>query len=269
MSNMIVRIFVIIFFLQLFVIHNILGQTEGSGVAKYFITIHKKNAIPQNFMGELAFERMKSIFTFDKNTFETGMRKDTVDENGNKLIMVSKGRVTDKIGSIVYSDFNENKQVLRYFISKKPFIIIDTFVMPKWTITAELKEINRFKCQSATTHLFGRDYKVWFTTDVPVSFGPWRLVGLPGLVVEAHSLDQEVQFSLSSVSILEKEEKIEAPSNGDIIHGYKAFHELEEKKLEEKRKFFQSRVSEVTQKHKGVQVGLINVSFNRFEKSLD
>lgn len=42
-----------------------------------------------------------------------------------------------------------------------------------------------YKCGMAKTHFRGRDWKVWYSVDIPVSTGPWKFNGLPGLVMKA------------------------------------------------------------------------------------
>lgn len=37
-----------------------------------------------------------------------------------------------------------------------------------------------FKCKSATAEFRGRKYKVWYTMEIPIPIGPWKLGGLPG-----------------------------------------------------------------------------------------
>lgn len=67
-----------------------------------------------------------------------------------------------------------------------------------WTITQESKEIVGITCQKATGHFKGRDYEAWFSTQLPYNSGPWKLNGLPGLILEASDTKKEVMFTLSS-----------------------------------------------------------------------
>lgn len=61
-----------------------------------------------------------------------------------------------------------------------------------WTIIGDsTKNILGYDCIMALAGYHGRLWKVWFTPDVPVNAGPWKLLGLPGLILEAvDSTDQ-------------------------------------------------------------------------------
>lgn len=56
----------------------------------------------------------------------------------------------------------------------------------EWLITDENKIINNFSCNKAIANFRGRQWVAWFTTEIPLSFGPWKLHGLPGLIIEAY-----------------------------------------------------------------------------------
>ena len=56
---------------------------------------------------------------------------------------------------------------------------------PKWRLHNETKEVIDYKYQKATTHFRGRNWTVWFAPDIPVQDDPWKLWGLPGLILEA------------------------------------------------------------------------------------
>lgn len=55
--------------------------------------------------------------------------------------------------------------------------------LQEWNILDDSKEICGYTCQKATCHWRGRDYAAWFTSDIPVSAGPWKFGGLPGLIM--------------------------------------------------------------------------------------
>ena len=65
----------------------------------------------------------------------------------------------------------------------------------KWKTTSETREIKGFKCQKAYGDCKGRTYEAWFCKEYPYSTGPWKLGGLPGLIIEASDLKKQVVFS--------------------------------------------------------------------------
>lgn len=71
---------------------------------------------------------------------------------------------------------------------------------PSWRPdkTAE-RSILGYKCHSAVTELYGREWRVWYTMDIDDSVGPWLLSGLPGVVIEAESLDGDYHFILRRI----------------------------------------------------------------------
>lgn len=68
-----------------------------------------------------------------------------------------------------------------------------------WTITDSTKEILGYECFLATTDYHGREWCAWFAPDIPVSNGPWKLDGLPGLILEASASDGEYSFVTNGI----------------------------------------------------------------------
>lgn len=56
--------------------------------------------------------------------------------------------------------------------------------LQEWEISDETDDICGYTCQKATCRWRGRDYVAWFTPDIPVSAGPWKFGGLPGLIMK-------------------------------------------------------------------------------------
>ena len=55
----------------------------------------------------------------------------------------------------------------------------------QWILSTDTCTILSYPCLKATTNFRGRDWIVWFTMEVPVNAGPWKLCGLPGLIMKA------------------------------------------------------------------------------------
>ena len=68
-----------------------------------------------------------------------------------------------------------------------------------WNISFETQDILGYTCQKATCHFRGRDYVAWFAPDIPVRQGPWKLGGLPGLILKAHDTDTLYTFEAVKV----------------------------------------------------------------------
>ncbi|MDE6023510.1 MAG: GLPGLI family protein, partial [Muribaculaceae bacterium] len=58
-----------------------------------------------------------------------------------------------------------------------------------WEIGDSTKNVLGYECIQATTDYHGRVWTVWFTPEIPIQDGPWKLRGLPGLILEATSSD--------------------------------------------------------------------------------
>ncbi len=81
------------------------------------------------------------------------------------------------------------------------YLISDSIGTINWLIGNETKTIAEKVCQKATCRFRGRNYTAWFTQDIPVGAGPWKLGGLPGLILEASDDRDEVRFNFVSLTI--------------------------------------------------------------------
>lgn len=71
---------------------------------------------------------------------------------------------------------------------------IEELTTPQWKIESETQKIMGYTCQKATTSYLGRNYIAWFASQIPIDAGPWKLRGLPGLILRAQDLNKEYSF---------------------------------------------------------------------------
>ena len=67
-----------------------------------------------------------------------------------------------------------------------------------WTLTDDTLTVGGYLCQQATATHRGVAWTVCYTEEIPSSAGPWRLRGLPGLIVKAVSKREQSQARLNS-----------------------------------------------------------------------
>ncbi len=78
----------------------------------------------------------------------------------------------------------------------------------EWTIVEDsTATVLDYECIMAESDYHGRHWKVWFTPEIPMPFGPWKLRGLPGLILKA---DANGDFSFEATG-LEQTDRIISP----------------------------------------------------------
>ncbi len=69
-----------------------------------------------------------------------------------------------------------------------------------WNIeTDSVKTILGYECILATTTYHGRQWSAWFAPEIPVNAGPWKLLGLSGLIMEAVDSTGQHHFTATGI----------------------------------------------------------------------
>ena len=64
-----------------------------------------------------------------------------------------------------------------------------------WETTGRDTTVCGYACLQAKAMVYGRDWTVWFAPEIPVSYGPYVLGGLPGLILGAEDADGLFHFT--------------------------------------------------------------------------
>lgn len=76
----------------------------------------------------------------------------------------------------------------------KSFHYQEKMETPQWNILPQDSLVLGYSCQAAQCEYRGRTWKVWFTGEIPSSEGPWKLHGLPGLILLAEDSTGDFGF---------------------------------------------------------------------------
>lgn len=127
----------------------------------------------------------------------------------------------------VWTNYPEGKVTTRDAIfpnyyeteTKKPTI--------KWDLKDGTSEQCGYTCNEAECEFHGKSWKVYYTEEIPTTAGPWKLGGLPGLIVSATDAEGIHQFKL---------ELLENASTPILLETVASVIKVSEKKLMDYKK---------------------------------
>lgn len=114
---------------------------------------------------------------------------------------------------------------MEQYVVEEPIENID------WTIVEDsVKKVLGYDCIMATADYHGRKWTAWFTPEIPLQAGPWKLAGLPGLILEADADNGVYSFvatgiqnttrQISPVYLADRYEKV---SRKDLLKAQRSF----------------------------------------------
>lgn len=114
----------------------------------------------------------------------------------------------------IYTNLEAKKILINDYIGDVNYIIEENIYPFNWEITSETKQISNYNCIKATTKFRGRNYEVWFTEEIPTQLGPWKMNGLPGLILELYDTDhlillQAIKINKSEIDVKNKQKRVE------------------------------------------------------------
>jgi GLPGLI family protein len=186
---------------------------------------------------ESVWKQVESLNSGPASVSSNGMEVMVADGSGNSVLYKN----------IAKKQFEEGSDLMG-----KRFIVKGELTEYEWKLTGETKKIGNYNCQKAVNSRivdakkFSTGMKemevtkdtivttAWFTTDIPVSNGPEKYYGLPGLILEVQRGNRTIICTKIELNPSEKI-KIEKPKKGKVVTP-EEYVEISEKKMEEMMK---------------------------------
>lgn len=140
--------------------------------------------------------------TFYKTVYIKKEKKKTREVTDDTFIIENKG-LEKQFSEIVIN--RKTKELIEHLFEQRAihdyFSVYEKQPEMKWELLEDEKKINDYNCKKATTTFRGRSYEVWYTPDIPISVGPWKFSGLPGLILSVKdTTDGYYTWVVSSVT---------------------------------------------------------------------
>lgn len=165
------------------------AQKKDTGLIKY---IHQDNLLLVEYNSVLAIDGRKSYYVTAQDSLgERGRISKPADGTIIEAESFATIKKTREHGFQVFNDLSKPDIYFSYALSLLAPLVYVTEPRPQhdWQFSNATKEVAGFTCKAATTVFRGRTYTCWYTSEIPLPFGPWKLSGLPGLILEAASED--------------------------------------------------------------------------------
>ncbi len=181
-------------------VNSLIAQEKiQTGIATYYNIVNNPNGISFTSTWKLYFDSNTSMYIKSKETNPIHKPKEEI--RGATTIRTEIKILKSKKPSFYFSDLNKKELVFRETVSQELYTIKDSIETIPWKLHDEFKKVGIYQCQKATAPFRGREYTVWFTTEVPISYGPWKLRGLPGLIVEATDKTNKYKYEIAKIEL--------------------------------------------------------------------
>ncbi|WP_261511452.1 GLPGLI family protein [Chryseobacterium paludis] len=143
---------------------------------------------------ETGYEKLNMILDITpKEVKFYGQNLMTTDSLNKKFGMNSSH--TDMSGQVVKRKTNsfDNENFINIKAGYYSFKTTDKI---NWNISDEIKKVENYTLQKATTNFGGRNWIAWFCKDIPFNEGPFKFRGLPGLIFELSDSNKNFIYHL-------------------------------------------------------------------------
>ena len=224
----------------------------------------EKSGVNSDLQKQLKAQLMKQFqktytLNFDKSTSTYKQNEELSSPqaatNGMQIKIMGSGGGTD----VLYKNINEKRFINKTEISGKRFLIKDNLEKYDWEMTSETKNIGNYTCYKATkkreetrssfsmTDGEKEETKktvtietvAWYTPQIPVSNGPGKFWGLPGLILEIQDGKKTIVCTEIVINPSEKV-NIKEPSKGKKV-SQKKFDEIMDKHSKEMMERFKTK----------------------------
>lgn len=159
----------------------------GNGTISNYVYSKQKNV-------NTSITQRNGIKVYDNiDDYYSDWDKSDLDKKPSPGIVRNYG-TPDTIGNMVFYDRNSDSIFVREKKLTESLIISEILPSINWIITNEKKNIQNYSCTMAKAKFRGRSYEAWFSNDLPISDGPWKFKGLPGLILEIGDTTGQVKI---------------------------------------------------------------------------
>lgn len=162
-----------------------------------------KNVMSDDRLVLLVGEKMSKCYSYYSMQIDSIFASPQKDELLRNAINYAFKTNTDyphkRMKTYVYKNYPEGRMTVTDGLVNQDYVYEDEMNNIGWSIGDSMRVIMGYQAQNATCTYRGHKWTAWFSPDIPVMDGPWKLHGLPGLVMEAYDTGRHHCFKLVGI----------------------------------------------------------------------
>ena len=215
--------------------------------------------------------RSSAYYSYTRFMADSIMRQQApINVNGATIRINRQGSLNPGIVTYqIYKNYPAGKVTTLDNIAADRFRCEEENEIPSWQLLNDTMTILSYSCQKAVCHFKGREYVAWFASEIPRSEGPWKLHGLPGLILKAE--DSQGHYTFECTGLIHKNEALLYGDNGYEPISRKNLNKLYERYFTDPIGFStsspNSNVKVVYMNDSGEEVKSVKMPYNPIERN--
>ncbi|GHT53931.1 hypothetical protein FACS189451_07110 [Bacteroidia bacterium] len=174
---------------------------------QYQVWMMKDTLYPQKLTEDMIMLQIGSKISKSLNYFK--MISDSITHQQiisgagiNEMLAVNQGRRTgdQSLRASLFKNYPAGEITTMDQIFTDRFYFEEDIPDFQWKLEKGELKVLGYSCKKATVTFRGRTYEAWYAPEIPVSDGPWKFSGLPGLILKVSDTKKQYIFEAVAIS---------------------------------------------------------------------
>lgn len=162
----------------------------------------KDNISSDNMLLQIGPAGLSKFSSYKNLTVDSLIMRSTSEQIANAAM---EGKLSTGEYMTIYKNYPSGKLTHTEKICQDWLRYEEDLSSQEWELTDSVTNVLGYECQSARCVFRGREWTVFYTEEIPLADGPWKLHGLPGLIMKAS--DEKGHYTFECIGIKSKADR--------------------------------------------------------------
>lgn len=162
----------------------------------------KDNISSDNMLLQIGPDGLSKFSSYKNLTVDSIIMRSTSEQIADAAI---EGKLSTGEFMTIYKNYPAGRLTHTEKICQDWFRYEEDMPTFEWELTDSVTSVLGYECHGAKCKFRGREWYAFYTEDIPLSDGPWKLHGLPGLIMKAS--DEKGHYTFECIGIKSKADR--------------------------------------------------------------